>query len=142
MNFVLISPIGADVNLMPKTRPGWTTGTSVSTPTPWRHVHRLLPHRARNPFRTDHENTRISRIKRRTLLAWRTRALFSSLAWKSLSLAYCFPGPLSLSLSAINVHFYCHLRNSAHYHNNNTERGGMRSPETTDHESPTIRDGK
>jgi len=71
------------------------------------------------------------------------RAHFPSRSPKnSFRLVYCFPGPLSLSLSAINVHFYCHLRNSAHYHNNNTERGGMRSPGTTDHESPTIRDGK
>lgn len=45
MNFVLISPVGADVDLMPKTRPDQMTGTSVSTPTPWRDVHRLLPHR-------------------------------------------------------------------------------------------------
>lgn len=82
-------------------------------------------------------------------ISWRTpwkmpcRTHFSRLhqaPWKSpLSR---FPGPLSPPLSAINVHFYCHLRNSAHYHNNNTERGGMRSPRTTDHESPTVRDGK
>lgn len=45
MNFELISPVGADVDPMPMTRPDQTTGTSVSTPTPRRHVHRLLlPH--------------------------------------------------------------------------------------------------
>lgn len=45
MNFELISPVGADVDSMPMTLPDQTTGTSVSTPTPRRHVHRLLfPH--------------------------------------------------------------------------------------------------
>lgn len=56
MNFVLISPrVGADAELMPKTRPGrMTTGTSVSTPTPCRHVHRpLLPHRHNPSFALD-----------------------------------------------------------------------------------------
>lgn len=56
MNFVLISPVGADVDLMPKTRPDRMTGTSVSTPTPWRDVHWLQPHLARNPFFTDYNN--------------------------------------------------------------------------------------
>lgn len=62
MNFVLISPVGADVDLMPKTRPAGRPGR-VS-----QHRHRgdtstgccLI---ARNPFRTDHENSLGSRDK-------------------------------------------------------------------------------
>lgn len=77
MNFVLISPVGADVDLMPKTRPGQMTGTSVSTPTPWRDVHRLLlPHRVIRLSRITNTLTILS-VNGRTLLAGRTRTRFS-----------------------------------------------------------------
>lgn len=59
--------------------------------------------------------------------------------WKSFPLALLLP--LSLPLSAINVHFYCHLRNSAHYHNNNSERAagcGHRGRLTTNHRPSTM----
>jgi len=117
MNFVLISPVGADVDLMPKTRPGWTTGTSVSTPTPRRYVHRLLLPHCRMPrvIRFLHglrENTRTERISPSLSLSlslsinWRTPRTFRSPRRRKFPFSfalYRFPGPLSLlSLSAIN----------------------------------------
>lgn len=76
---------------MPKTRPGWTTGTSVSTPTPWRHVHRLLPHRVIRLARITRTLESLSIIGR-TFLARGTRAHFSCYPLGNLfCLLYYFP---------------------------------------------------
>lgn len=140
MNFELISPVGADVDPMPKTRPDRMTGTSASTPTPWRRVHRLLPHYAIHITQIMITSICQSTAERFSLTA-NAHTFLAALARKSLSrsLYRCLR---SLSFLRSTIHFYCHLRNSAHYHNNNTERGEMRSLRTTDHESPTVRDGK
>lgn len=125
MNFVLISPVGADVDWMPKTRPDQTTGTSVSTPTPWRDVHRLLrPHRAIR-FTTDHDESTDSFFDSMKgegfffFLRTRTMCLVGESFLPAFFTAFLFT--IFFSISAIDVHFlYCHLRNSAHYHNNDT----------------------
>lgn len=100
MNFVLISPVGADVDLMPKTRPGRMTGTSVSTPTPWRDVHRLLlPHRVIRLARITITLTLLS-INGRTFLAGRTRTRFLRACWGIFFyLLRCFPFTIFFPIS-------------------------------------------
>lgn len=78
MNFELISPVGADVDPMPMTRPDQTTGTSVSTPTPRRHVHRLLLPHCIIHFGTRLQYTDDPLDRKQDLLVAGTRALFFS----------------------------------------------------------------
>lgn len=152
MNFELISPVGADVDPMPMTRPDrdkcLNTDTATTRPP-------SVASSLHNPSRQsqDYEYTD-DLLDQQNLLVAGTRALFflcsGILPFSFLYLSFVLSllarsSPvftICSSYQRTTIHFYCHLRNSAHYHNNNTERGGMRPLETTDHESPTVRDGK
>lgn len=151
MNFELISPVGADVDPMPMTRPDrdkcLNTDTATTRPP-------SVASSLHNPSRQSRDYNTLTIFSISKIFSSRGRAHCFSCAPESFPFLFFLSFVLSLlarsslvfticsSYQRTTIHFYCHLRNSAHYHNNNTERGGMRPLETTDHESPTVRDGK